>query len=342
MDPEIGLNMMAKQRSIQVRRRKPMWPVPTVRKLDAIWLEGRVPAGYWEEQANRRRYMWWLGQRLGFKKIEDWYAVTTNDFKANRGAGVLYAYWNSSAIAAVQETFPDYDWKEWLFRQAPLRFWADRRNHRRYMDWLGKQLGIRRPQDWYRVSNADFERHKGGAFLLEYSSTISAAIKAYLPRYDWQEWLFSGTPKGFWDERRNRRRYLAWLGERLGYKKPEDWYAVTQHDFYAHRGIQFLKLYDSSPMAAVKEFLPRHPWKEWKFARVPVAFWKEAKNRQRYLRWLGSQLGFKRSVDWRRIRRHHFLENCGGGLLAQYPSYLDLLEEFLPKIDWSGRNHAPR
>src|SRR3569623_603660 len=237
---------MARSRT---KTRKPAaskdWPVPPVRKLDAAWLEGRVPAGYWEEPANRRRYMWWLGQKLGFKKLDDWYRITTNDIKRDRGAVVLYAYWKSSAVAAVQETFPNHEWNEWLFRQAPLRFWADQRNHRRYMTWLAAQLKIRRPEDWYRVSNADFERHKGGAFLLEYNSTISAAIKAFLPRYRWQEWLFSGTPKGFWDDRRNRKRYLDWLGKQLGYKKPEDWYAVTQHDIYAHRGIQFLKLYSS-------------------------------------------------------------------------------------------------
>lgn len=333
---------MTSKRTTSAERRQKLWPVPPVRKLDAAWLEGRVAAGYWEESANRRRYMWWLGQRLGFKKIEDWYRVTTNDFKAHRGAGVLYAYWNSSAIAAVQETFPDYDWNEWLFRQAPLRFWGDRRNHRRYMHWLAKQLKIRRPQDWYRVSNADFEAHKGGAFLLEYNSTISAAIMAYLPRYDWKEWLFSGTPKGFWDVRRNRRRYLEWLGAQLGYKKPDDWYAITQHDFYAHRGIQFLKLYNSSPMAAVKELLPKRPWKEWMFARVPVTFWDDPQNRRRYLRWLGQRLGFKKSGDWRRIRRHHFLENCGGGLLAQYASYLDLLKEYTPPGKAASAKKKPK
>ncbi|HXT58797.1 MAG TPA: hypothetical protein VN699_09175 [Pirellulales bacterium] len=321
---------MASKRRRSADPQKKIWPVPPVRKLDAAWLEGRVAAGYWEEFPNRRRYMWWLGQRLGFKKIDDWYRITTNDFKTYRGAGVLYAYWNSSAIAAVQETFPDYDWKEWLFRQAPLRFWSDRRNHRRYMAWLAKQLNIRRPQDWYRVSNADFEAHKGGAFLLEYNSTISAAIMAYAPRYDWKEWLFSGTPKGFWDSRRNRRRYLEWLGAQLGYKKPDDWYAITQHDFYAHRGIQFLKLYNSSPMAAVRELLPKRAWKEWMFARVPVTFWDDPRNRRRYLRWLGQRLGFKKPADWQRIRRRHFLENCGGGLLAQYASYVDLLKEYLP------------
>jgi hypothetical protein len=78
------------------------------------------------------------------------------------------------------------------------------------------------------------------------------------------------------------------------------------------------------------------------FARVPVTFWDDPQNRRRYLRWLGQRLRFKNRSDWRRIRRHHFLENCGGGLLAQYASYLDLLKEYAPPGKAASAKKKPK
>ena len=109
-----------------------VWTDPPVPRFRAIWLEGPVPSGYWQDSQNRRRYMRWLGQRLGYRKVEDWYKITTDDFKHNRGSGVLANYWESSAIAAVKEYLFYYDWKEWLFGMCPRSFWKDRSNRRRY------------------------------------------------------------------------------------------------------------------------------------------------------------------------------------------------------------------
>jgi hypothetical protein len=313
---------------------------PPVSRLQAIWLDGKVPAGYWHRLANRRLYVRWLGQTLGFSKPEDWYRISTGDFKRNHGGGILGLHWRSSAIGAVKECFPDYDWKDWLFRITPRRFWKDPRNHRRYMKWLGRQLGIRRPSAWYRVNNHDFEEHKGGAFLLHYRSTVSLAIMSYLPNYDWKEWMFDKTPKGFWNDKRNRRRYMSWLGKRLGVKSIAAWYSVTDQDFRANFGNQFLKLYHGSPIAALRDHFPRQAWNEWMFARVPSGFWDRPANRKRYLRWLGKKLRFKRPGDWHRVRNSDFRANCGGGLVAGDRSHVDLVKECVP--GFKPRREAPR
>jgi hypothetical protein len=309
---------------------------PPVRRRKAIWLDGRVPNGYWGRVENRRLYVRWLGQKLGFSKPEDWYRITTEDFKRNSGGGVLESHWNSSAIVAIKECFPDCDWKDWLFVMAPRRFWQDPRNHRRYMIWLGQELGICRPSDWYQVSNQDFKDNKGGALLLQYDSTVSTAIMSNLPNYDWKEWMFDKTPKGFWHEREHRKRYMIWLGKRLRFKSKEDWYSLTGDDFNANYGNQLLKLYHGSPIAVLKECFPRHTWNEWMFARVPVGFWNSLENRTRYMRWLERKLKFKRPKDWYKVRRHDFLANYGGGLLARYRSRFDLLKEYMPELDWEA------
>src|SRR5262245_22725309 len=107
-------------------------PWPWVRDLEAVWRPGPVPPRYWEYARHRRRFLYWLGTHLGYRTMEDWYRLTTDDFKRNGGAGVLALYWKWSAVEAVKDCFPWYDWKEWRFGMCPLRFWQGRQNHRRY------------------------------------------------------------------------------------------------------------------------------------------------------------------------------------------------------------------
>jgi hypothetical protein len=76
------------------------------------------------------------------------------------------------------------------------------------MAWLGRQLDYRRPEDWYAISTADFQKHKGGAFLLEYDSSAVSAVMANLPKYGWKEWLFKQMPIHFWNDLSNRKRWL--------------------------------------------------------------------------------------------------------------------------------------
>ena len=303
---------------------------PLTRKVshrEAVWLEGPVPNGYWFSPENQRLYLIWLGQRLGYRKLDDYYRIRTIDFKTNRGSGALLHCWGSSAVTAVMETFSEHAWREWLFVSCPRSFWADRSNHRRYMKWLAEQCGINKPGDWYQITNRDFRTHKGGAFLLHYDSTISDAVKAYLPEIKWNEWQFGKTPKGFWDDRANRVRYMKWLGKRLGCRKLDDWYAVTRKDFEQNFGNQLMKHYNGSPLAAAMDCFSNHNWLEWKFARVPVGFWKKKANRERYLVWLEKQLKIRKSEDWNKVRRADLKDNFGGGLLAMYQSIEMLLKK---------------
>jgi len=312
-----------------------------VRRSEAPWLDGPVPAGFWQYSENRRLYLIWLGQRLGYRKLNDYYRIGTRDFKEHRGSGVLLHCWGSSSVKAVMETFPEHDWKEWLFVSCPRSFWDNPRNHKRYMQWLAEKCGVTKPEDWYRITNQDFRRNKGGAFLLHYDSTISRAVKAYLPRYRWKEWLFDKTPKGFWNDRSNRIRYMKWLGKQLGYRKLEDWYGITREDFEGNSGNQLIKFYKGAPSAAVQDCFPDHDWQEWRFARVPIGFWQKKANRERYLQWLARRLKIRRPADWERVRRADLKNNHGGGLLAMYPSVDALLKDSGRKISAQTSRATP-
>jgi hypothetical protein len=147
-----------------------------VRRIDPVWIPGPVPRRFWEEPRHRRDYLLWLGRKLGFRQMEDWYRLTAKAIGENRGSRLLQHWW-SSAIEAVRDCFPDYDWQEWLFRQASCGFWGSRANCRRYLDWLGKQLSYRCLDDWYGITYWDFHRNKGLTLGLVQPKVTESCVK---------------------------------------------------------------------------------------------------------------------------------------------------------------------
>ena len=41
-------------------------------------------------------------------------------------------------------------------------------------------------------------------------------------------WKFQTTPRNFWNDISNQRKYIDWLAKELKITKQEDWYSVNQ------------------------------------------------------------------------------------------------------------------
>jgi hypothetical protein len=65
-------------------------------------------------------------------------------------------------------------------RKSPNGFWQQRANRRRYLDWLGQQLGFQQPEDWTRLRVADVLHHRGKGLLKRYQFRIEPLVREYL------------------------------------------------------------------------------------------------------------------------------------------------------------------
>src|SRR5436190_594486 len=190
------------------------------------WLFTSAPQRFWRDPPNRRRYLDWLGQQLSYRRPEDWYRLSGDQVIAHAGGGLLQ-YFHSSLLPMLKEYLPAYAWLEWRFQQVAAGFWSRRATRHRYVAWLGAQLGFQHPADWYQLSTAHLIQHHGRGLLLKFKGSPVAIVKDYLPHEPWQEWRWQQAPNGFWDLPTNRRRYLRWLGQHLGFDSPEDWYQLS-------------------------------------------------------------------------------------------------------------------
>lgn len=303
-----------------------------------VWVRGRVPNGYWSTRTNRLKYLQWLGRRLGYRRIDDWYGLTRRKLIDNYGGGLLATYYKHSPLNALRDLRPRYNWKPWLMASTPQAYWRHRENRVAYMKWLGEQLGYKRDEDWYDLTQEDFHAHEGGGLLgVHYRNSPIDAVKDYKPDVGWLPWLFTAAPQGFWRRRRNRLAYMAWLGKQLGFRKPQDWYQVTRRDFYDHAGGALLHTIPGhSPLSALREYMPGVEWEEWRFARVPNGFWEKRANRHRFVDALGRHLGFRRPGDWYRLTREDVRAFGGSALLMMRynNSLVKLLKDRFPRERW--------
>jgi len=306
---------------------------------NTAWLSRKVPNGYWDNREARTRYMDWLGRRLRFRKPEDWYQISAAHFRKNKGSRLLTEYGNSPVRVVKDLIHNNHGWVTWRFANVPLDFWKDRRNRLAYIRWLGSQLRIREVGSWTKIKTPTVSKFYGITLLSHYyGGSVFKMVHDLVPEArNLNEWEF-GCPNGFWKNRANRERYIKWLGKRVHFDSPEDWYEATAETFSQNRGDGLFNEYGRSPAKAIFDLVPNSAgWQPWRFKKVSQRYWRNRTNVVAFMRWLGKRLGFKRSVDWYQITGNDFIENGGGGLLfirfKNSPS-LAVIKSF-PGVRWN-------
>jgi len=134
----------------------------------------------------------------------------------------VISYYRGSVHSALTDLFPGFSWKGWLQSATPHNYWDVESNKESFFDWLGREMKIRRLNDWYKVT-ADDMLEKGAPlykfnryamlFLFQYDydmrldlhigirsyrSPITALSSAF-PYYNWQAWRFSHPPQSIFD-----------------------------------------------------------------------------------------------------------------------------------------------
>ena len=82
------------------------------------------------------------------------------------------------------DLIPRKTWHGWRFRRPPLAFWDVAENRHRYLRWLGKELGFRKPEDWYRVSYYDIRNHYGRPLYARIPA-LCDVMRDFLPQLNW-------------------------------------------------------------------------------------------------------------------------------------------------------------
>jgi len=140
-------------------------------------------------------------------------------------------------------------------------------------------------------------------------------------------------PNGYFDSIHHQRAYMEWLGMKLNYKKPEDWYKIRKKDVTQ---LSFLnKYYGGSIIKAITSLFPEHHFHLWKFQKKPHRYWRQLENQKEFLEWAANVLNIKSQEDWYKIKSSQIRELGGSGLLSEYSESLPrALSKIYPDQKW--------
>lgn len=256
-------------------------------------------------------------------------------FRDNGGASLLKIY--GTVYKTLLYVYPEIKWeKEWFInankRIYPKRFWT-MDNQRKFLDELGKQLGVNQPR---RVTLQVLRDHKGASFLRMYR-TLFNALQAVYGDVKWEKNV-SYHPIGFWTSKENQRNFLDKLAGELGIKESRDWGRVTQQQVINHKGGSLLALYQFSLFNALQNVYNEIKWeREWfeYLPKYPDSYWDSTENQRNFLDSIASEYHIRQSRDWKRVSKTVIKNKGGQGLLSRYNnSLLDALKAVYPRDQW--------
>mmetsp|Transcript_8593 Transcript_8593/g.9577 ORF Transcript_8593/g.9577 Transcript_8593/m.9577 type:complete len:691 (-) Transcript_8593:18-2090(-) len=229
----------------------------------ASWRFKSVPSAYWSDESNRRHLVSAIGEKIGVKCLEDWYAKRSGQFYENGGRTLLSQH-HGSISALLSTTYPEFEWENWRFINMPLKFWDNKENQMQKIQSVASTLNIKTLDGWYKVESSNLARIAEG-LMQKYGKSISKMLQSLFPNYYWEAWKFMRPPNYYWSSVHNQSKLMQSLAEKLNVKILDDWYSVMSRDALNEGGNIILSMYDNAISNAVQAIFPNHRWNISKF-----------------------------------------------------------------------------
>jgi len=200
--------------------------------------------------------------KLGIRDLDGWYAFTGNEL-VPYGVGSLLVMYNRSLSKLLTAIYPNHPWDISKFSKRPQNYWSSLENQRRFMDELGKKLGINSEADfekWYSQSVEVLAQQSGGGLSNIYKKNFPKLLATVYPNFNWKLWKFPGRIGKVVQSDEDLRGLLDNLEVALGIRQPEDWYRVTSEQLIEMKVPQ---LHKSNPGGLVALLAKRYPNVDW-------------------------------------------------------------------------------
>lgn len=154
-------------------------------------------------------------------------------------------------------------------KRKPQGFWERKDTHRYALEWLCRKKNWNFPFGLYDIKKDHLIKYNLDGLTNYYKASPVGIVTKILPEFDWKIWKFQMTPMGYWEDDKNKIKYLKWLEEKIGIKKPYDWYEVSINHFKENYGDTLIRTYFGGIMLNVVKFLyPKTDWDPTRFGKL--------------------------------------------------------------------------
>src|SRR5580704_15557046 len=92
---------------------------------------------------------------------------------------------DGSLAKAMQTTYPEHEWLPWRFQQrVSPGYWENKEHQKKFFDWLGKEMGYTKMDDYYHVTVQAIKKYGGGPILDKHDHSFSKTLQSVYPQHD--------------------------------------------------------------------------------------------------------------------------------------------------------------
>ena len=225
------------------------------------------PRQYWSSLENQRAFMDEMGDKLGLKDLDGWYAITVANVIPLGAKSILNLY-NSSLSKLLMSIYPNHHWDISKFSSRPRNYWSSLEKQKLFVDELGKKIGVNSEADmdkWYEISVEFFQKNGGYGLLIYHKKSLPKLLAAIYPNYNWQLWRFQGKMSEVLASEEEKEKLFAHLEKALEIRQAEDWYRVTTDQLAALKVPLFYKSIEGGLVMLLSKRYPNVKWDEEAF-----------------------------------------------------------------------------
>lgn len=185
-----GAGFIARYSNSVIRMLKDVFPE---HEWEARECRDRMPLRYWDTKSNRKAFLDEAGELLGITRVDDWASVTQGQFLQIPGSKSLLS--RGTLLDMLTEAYGDGQ-RLASFRlrpSTPTRRWQNPDHVRDFLGMVKRELRLRDPEDWARVSQERLRQLPAGSSFVSCGISLQEALKATYPQDKWDSVVWQDT-----------------------------------------------------------------------------------------------------------------------------------------------------
>jgi hypothetical protein len=208
---------------------------------------------------------------------------------------------------------------------------------KQYFDWIGRQFGVEKPEDWYKISSSSVNKHPLAVPILRQYKGFANALQALYPEVKWNFHQHKRLSPRYWSSKQNQKEYFQILEEKFNIQKPEDWSRIPSSTLKKdpHAASIINNYYSGSLHDTLVALYPHTNWDSIQFSKIKRA---QCLNHRQYFDWLANELKIKKHEEWHQVTAEMIKKYPhGSSVLAQYGGSLHTaLSSVYPEATWDA------
>ena len=141
-----------------------------------------------------------------------------------------------------------------------MGLWADIKNHKLFLDWLGSRLGFTSREDWYNLRYKQVHDNYGGGLLAHYyNNSPSVMVRTIYTDYDFLPWKFAKAPEYLGKDEEALKEILRHVENKYNIASIDDWRRISRDELKELDVLYWIQKAGGLPHA-LKILYPDHHW----------------------------------------------------------------------------------